>query len=52
MPLEGNLVKVIRKDEYSWKTFPVMEVAFAELVVPEKCSDMKVAKFRKLIYLL
>lgn len=46
MPLEGFLVKVIRKGEYSWKTIEVLEVSFADLVVPEKCS-MKVAKFRK-----
>jgi len=52
MPLEGFLVKVIRKGEYSWKTIEVLEVSFADLVVPEKCSSMKVAKFRKLIYQL
>jgi len=47
MPLEGFLVKVIRKGEYLWQTIEVLEVSFADLVVPEKCSSMKVSKFRK-----
>jgi len=50
MPLEGFLVKVIRKSEYLWKTIEVLEVSFTDLVVPDKCDIMKVAKFRKLIY--
>ncbi|XP_022164021.1 protein-L-isoaspartate O-methyltransferase domain-containing protein 2-like [Myzus persicae] len=45
MPLEGFLVKVIRKSEYSWKTIEVLEVSFTDLVVPDKCSVMKVTKF-------
>lgn len=49
MPLEGFLVKAIRTGEYSWKTIQVLEVSFADLVVPEKCSSMNVSKFRKLI---
>jgi len=43
-------VKVIRKSEYLWKTIEVLEVSFTDLVVPDKCSIMKVTKFRKLIY--
>jgi len=50
MPLEGFLVKIIRIGEYSWKTIDVLEVSFTDLVVPEKCDILKVAKFRKLIY--
>uniref|UniRef100_A0A2H8U1W3 Protein-L-isoaspartate O-methyltransferase domain-containing protein 2 n=1 Tax=Melanaphis sacchari TaxID=742174 RepID=A0A2H8U1W3_9HEMI len=45
MPLEGFLVKIIRTGEYSWKTIDVLEVSFTDLVVPEKCNVMNVAKF-------
>uniref|UniRef100_A0A2S2P9Q9 Protein-L-isoaspartate O-methyltransferase domain-containing protein 1 n=1 Tax=Schizaphis graminum TaxID=13262 RepID=A0A2S2P9Q9_SCHGA len=45
MPLEGFLVKIIRTGEYSWKTIDVLEVSFTDLVVPEKCDILKVAKF-------
>ncbi|XP_060873644.1 protein-L-isoaspartate O-methyltransferase domain-containing protein 1-like [Metopolophium dirhodum] len=44
MPMEGFLVKVIRKSEFSWNTIEVLEVRFADLVL-EKCSSMKVAMF-------
>lgn len=43
-------MKIIRKSEYSWKTIEILEVSFTDLVVPDKCNIMKVAKFRKLIY--
>ncbi|CAH1736527.1 unnamed protein product [Aphis gossypii] len=45
MPLEGFLVKIIRTDEYTWKTLDVLEVSFTDLVVPEKCDKIKVTKF-------
>jgi len=50
MPLEGFLVKVTRKSEHVYKTTEILEVSFAELVVPEKCDARKILKFRKLIY--
>lgn len=46
MPLEGFLVKITRKDEHTWNTVEVLEVTFADLVVPETCSFNTVT-FRK-----
>lgn len=43
-------MKVVRKSEFLWKTIEVLEVSFTDLVVPDKCNVMNVAKFRKLMY--
>lgn len=48
MPLDGYLLKITRKDTYTWQTDEVLEVSFSNLVIPEKCS-FKAVKFRKLL---
>lgn len=47
MPVDGVLLKVIRNDEDSWDVFEVLDVSFADLVVPERYS-LNSIKFRKL----
>lgn len=46
MPLEGLLLKIIRKSEHCYDTIEVLEVTFTNLIVPDN-SSFNTVKFRK-----